>query len=77
MVRISYPDSERIKTALATIAKDQAFRNLVFNSSSNPSNFLFKSTTNDLVPINDDTRTYLGASLATFQGLDTLNAGGW
>ncbi len=45
MARADYADTERVKAALSTVSQDSEFKALVLNSSSNPSNFVFKSVT--------------------------------
>lgn len=75
VVRSDYPHTSQLKIALAAAAQAEEFKTKVLNPATNPGNFLFKSTTKNIVSWNDDTRTYLDSNFVAFEGLDRLNAG--
>jgi len=76
LVRTDYRFRNQLQTSLAALSADADFRALVFDTAKNSENYIFKASTVQLRPINDDTRTFLGSALAVYQGTDTLNSGG-
>lgn len=74
MVRSDYPATPALKAALITASRTPAFADLVFNPANNPKDLVFKSSTQSLVAINDDTKAFLGAILPQFTALDKVNA---
>jgi ABC-type phosphate/phosphonate transport system substrate-binding protein len=78
VAKTGYALSADVSAALVTAAGDASFADLMFSSTNNDNDYIFKSSTDslDALPVSTTVTGFLGSAMSMFEGIHTLGKPG-